>query len=247
MHPPEIRGRALALIAAGVNDCEVARRLGLPRTTVRDMRVAQSKRRPDTRQRCARCWRPISPVHFTACDYAELLGLYLGDGHISQGARTQRLRLSLDARYPGIVASAEALLRRCFPHNSVGRVTACGGSNVIPHVYHGHLSCLFPQSGPGKKHERAIALEPWQWLIVGRAPWSLLRGLIRSDGSVFINRTGRYEHLSYDFGNLSTDILDLFEYTCRSLGLHPRRTRRSVRLNRRGDVALLLRHIGRKT
>lgn len=71
----------------------------------------------------------------TPGDYGELLGLYLGDGHIAQVARTQKLRLSLDARYPAIVADAEALLRRCFPGNRVGRVTADGGATVIPHVH----------------------------------------------------------------------------------------------------------------
>jgi hypothetical protein len=180
-------------------------------------------------------------------DYAELLGLYLGDGHIAQYARTQRLRLSLDAGYPVIVAEAEALLRRCFPHNRVGRVTACGGSNAIPHVYHAHLTCLFPQAGSGKKHERAIILEPWQQTLVDEAPWSLLRGLIRSDGCVFVNRTGRYEYVSYHFGNLSQEILELFAATCRTLGLRPRLTPRNVRLNRREDVAQLLEHVGRKT
>jgi hypothetical protein len=34
MYPPGIRGEALALIATGLNDCEVARRLGLPRSTM---------------------------------------------------------------------------------------------------------------------------------------------------------------------------------------------------------------------
>jgi len=134
MHPPELRREALALISAGLNDCDIARKLGLPRSTVRDMRHA--RKRTDTRLRCPRCWRPATVVRFTASDYAELLGLYLGDGHIAQCARTQRLRLSLDAGYPRIVADAEALLRRCFPHNRVGRVTACGGSNAVPHVYH---------------------------------------------------------------------------------------------------------------
>jgi hypothetical protein len=244
MHPPAVRQAALALIAAGVNDCEIGRRLGLPRATVRDIRWASA--RPDTRLRCPRCWRPTTPVRFTADDYAELLGLYLGDGHISQGARTQRLRLSLDARYPGIVADAEALLARCFPHNRVGRVVADGGATVVPNVYHAHLTCLFPQAGPGKKHERRICLESWQQSLVERAPWSLLRGLIRSDGCVFVNRTGRYEYVSYHFRNLSPDILALFARTCRTVGLHPRPTATYVRLNRRADVAMLQRRVGGK-
>lgn len=126
-------------------------------------------------------------------------------------------------------------------------MTACGGTNVIPHVYHAHLSCLFPQDGPGKKHERPIRLEPWQRTLVEAAPWSLLRGLIRSDGCVFVNRTGRYEYLSYRFSNLSPDILELFATTCQLVGLKPRSTSGQVRLNRREDVARLLEHVGRKS
>jgi hypothetical protein len=52
-----------------------------------------------------------------AADYAELLGLYLGDGHITRMARTQRLRLMLDAKYPVIVEDAADLLHRVAPWN----------------------------------------------------------------------------------------------------------------------------------
>ena len=78
--------------------------------------------------------------------------------------------------------------------------------------------CLFPQHGPGKKHHRRIVLEAWQQTIVESAPWAFLRGCIRSDGCVFINRTGRYEYLSYGFANHSSDILDLFESICLAQG-----------------------------
>ena len=105
---------------------------------------------------------------------------------------------------------------------------------------------LFPQHGPGKKHERPIVLEPWQVELCDRAPWRLLRGLIRTDGCVFVNRTGPYEYLSYAFCNLYQDILDLFERVCGDMDLRPRRTARDVRLNRRDDVARMLEHVGLK-
>ena len=114
-------------------------------------------------------------------------------------------------------------------------------------MYCSHLSCLIPQHGRGKKHNRHIALESWQRAIVAAEPWGFLPGCIRSDGCAFINRTGRYEYLSYGFSNYSSDILDLVESTCLAQGLRPRRYVRSIRLNRRDDVARLLEHVGVKT
>jgi hypothetical protein len=244
VHGPEVRTEALRLVAAGINDCEIARRLDVARTTVRDWRRPQYVSRLG---RCPRCWHRIRRLEFSDHDYAELLGLYLGDGHISRSARTQRLRIFLDSKYPTIVSEADALLRRCFPQNPVGRVLFHDGAEVVLHVYCAHLSCLFPQHGPGKKHHRRIALEEWQRAIVAAAPWAFIRGCIRSDGCVFINRTGRYEYLSYGFANYSSDILDLVESTCLAQGLRPRRYERAIRLNRREDVARLLEHVGVKS
>ncbi len=185
-------------------------------------------------------------MRFTPEDYAELLGLYLGDGHITSLARTQRLRLSLDSRYPGIISDAEALLRRSLPFNRVGRVRADRGATTVVYVYSSHLSCLFPQHGPGKKHDRPIVLEPWQAAIVEGAAWAFLRGCIRSDGCAYINRTGRYEYLSYCFDNFSADIRQLFIDACGLVGVECRQSRRSVRIYRRASVALMLENIGRK-
>lgn len=38
MHPPHVRAAALALVDQGLNDCEISRRLGIPRGTIRDWR-----------------------------------------------------------------------------------------------------------------------------------------------------------------------------------------------------------------
>jgi hypothetical protein len=252
VHPPHIKEAALALIAQGVNDCEISRMIDVPRRTIMDWRrPTYVPRREVPLETCPRCWRAAKPMRFTAEDYTELLGLYLGDGCISPGARTHRLRVALDNRYPGIITELEALLRRCFPMNSVG-VTAehAGCDCVVVWVYSQHLVCLFPQHGPGKKHDRKIELEPWQWRLVEEAPWSLLRGLIRSDGCAFINRTGPYEYLSYDFGNLSKDLIDIFTTTCDLVGVEYRATqyrrRWSVRINRRASVSLMQENVGLK-
>ena len=244
VHTPAVRQAALDLIALGLNDCEVGRRLGVPRRTVRDWRVPSYV--PRTGTVCLRCWKRTSTVEFTPADYAELLGLYLGDGHITQMARAQRLRLMLDAKYPVIVEQAAALIQRVVPDCKVGRQYPHDGRMVTLHAYHGHWSCVLPQHGPGKKHDRRIVLEPWQQSLVGLAPWSFLRGCIRSDGCVFINRTGKYAYESYDFTNLSRDILELFASTCSQVGVECRVYSKRVRIYRRGSVALMLEHVGRK-
>ena len=133
MHDMELRHRALDLIASGVNDGEVGRRLGVARTTVRHWRWAKERNAP-ARALCWRCWQPTRRIALSAADYAELLGLYLGDGHISPMPGSERLRLSLDAKYPTIVADAEALLRRVFPECRVGRVVAEHRALLLPQL-----------------------------------------------------------------------------------------------------------------
>jgi hypothetical protein len=250
MHSPAAREEALALIHSGLNDCEVARRTGISRTTIRDWRRPRYVRRHGARPRngaiCPRCGQPGRPMSFTAEDYAELLGLYLGDGHVVRLARTSKFRLFLDSRHEEIVREARALLQRCFPHNSVGTRFGHEGRMTVLSVHSSHLACVFPQHGAGMKHTRRIILEDWQDAIVERAPWHLLKGLIRSDGCSFINRTGPYEYLAYQFDNYSPDILDLFCETCDLLGLEYRRYARYARINRRSSVARLKDRIGVK-
>jgi Homeodomain-like domain len=246
MHPSAIRAAALGLIAAGLNDCEVARRLGLPRSTVRDWRSPSYKRKTGAGT-CPRCWRESRhPIVFSDADYAELLGLYLGDGHIVRTGRSDRFRLFLDTRYAEIISDARALLRRCFPGRSVGLGRSAEGTMTIISLYCTHLACLFPQHGPGRKHARPIRLEPWQRGILERKPWPFLRGLIRSDGCVFVNRTGPYSYVSYDFKNHSADILRLFTDACDLVGVEYRAYSRHVRIYRRASVALMLAHVGIK-
>jgi hypothetical protein len=260
MHPPQVRAEALALVEAGLNDCEISRHLGIPRRTILDWRrptYASRNGRPRLPETCPRCWRAAKPIRFTADDYAELLGFYLGDGCISDLARTQRLRISLDTKYPGIIESARSLLIRCFPDNPVGTVPYHDGNCVCVSVYSSHLSCVLPQHGLGKKHERPIVLESWQEAIVESEPWAFVRACIWTDGCSFVNRTDihrpqPYEYLSYGFSNMSKEIVDLFVGACDRVGVYTRvncnpRGLWDVRINRRHSVSRLLAKVGLKS
>jgi hypothetical protein len=250
MHSPAVREQAMELVRSGLNDCEVARRTGLPRTTIRDWR-RPPPRKPGhalatKRLRCPRCWLLSSRMSFEAPDYSELLGLYLGDGYIVRLARTSKLRLFLDSRHSEIVQDSRALLQRCFPENAVGTSFGHEGRMTVLSVHSAHLHCVFPQHGSGMKHTRPIILEEWQTSVLQTAPWHFIKGCIRSDGCSFINRTGPYEYLAYQFDNRSPDILGLFCQACDIAGLEYRRYARYVRINRRSSVAQLKDKIGVK-
>lgn len=246
MHSPAAREHALQLVHSGLNDCEVSRRTGISRTTIRDWRRPRYQPRDSQRVICPRCGRSARTMTFAPGDYAELLGLYLGDGYLVRTPRTWRFRLYLDSKHVEIVEQSMALLKACFGRNFVTPVYRHGGTMTILSLYSSHLPCLFPQHGPGKKHERPIVLETWQEEAVAEAPWRFLRGCIRSDGCSYINRTGSYEYLSYEFFNCSVDILDLFCRTCDLVGVEYRRYAKRARIYRRPSVALMEANVGVK-
>jgi hypothetical protein len=115
---------------------------------------------------------------------------------------------------------------------------------------------LFPQHGPGRKHERPIVLEPWQQAIVDAHPGPLLRGLFHSDGCRVTNWTvrplrdgpKRYEYPRYLFSNESTDILAICTDALDAIGARWTAPRRNVvSVARRESVARLDQIVGPKS
>ena len=147
-----------------------------------------------------------------ATSYAVLFGFYLGDGCISRVRATYTLRIFCDEQYGGIVDDVVRQIETVRGRGPVCRVSAPGC--VVACAYWNHWPCLFPQHGPGKKHERTLTLEPWQEEIVTAHPAAFLRGLFHSDGCRVRNwatqtvggERRRYEYARWQFVNHSTDI-----------------------------------------
>jgi hypothetical protein len=182
-------------------------------------------------------------------EYAYLLGIYLGDGCISAHPRgVFRIRVFLDAAYPGILDEVADAIGALAPANAVGRHRRPNHCVEVS-SYSKAWPCLFPQHGPGKKHDRRIALRLWQWVHVAAHPDLVLRGLIHSDGCRFIN-TGRrgWSNPRYAFCNLSADIRDIFCAACFFLGVRWTRSGdRTVYVSRKADVARMDEFIGPKS
>ncbi|MEW2553138.1 helix-turn-helix domain-containing protein [Streptomyces zhihengii] len=258
-HAPQIRQQALAMLRDGARNADVARRLRVPAGTVGYWKHLDRAERGECPGRhdppCPRC----DDRALDHAAYAYLLGLYLGDGHIIQYSRHRvpSLMITCAQSWPGLMDACEAAMRRVFPDNAVCRVRRTGCSNVK--VYSRHLWCLFPQHGPGRKHDRAIVLEPWQQELVDAWRWEFVRGLVHSDGCRNMNWTTRevggevrrYEYARYFFTNVSDDIRRLYTDTLDALGVEWRVCGRggrpySVSVARRASVALMDAHVGPK-
>ncbi|SBT47933.1 transcriptional regulator [Micromonospora narathiwatensis] len=227
---------------------EVARAVGLPYPTARHW----CKDRPEPKQqvtamRCFRCRDKVgSPA--TLGQYAYLLGLYLGDGHLVI-ARVPVLRIFCADAWPDLITACENAMRKVLA-TSVQRVQKQGC--VAVQSYGKHWPCLFPQHGPGKKHERPIVLADWQRRIVEACPGDFLRGLFHSDGCRVSNRVTvrgkQYVYPRYMFVNESTDIMGLCQWALDLLGIAWRMNRRNcLSVARRDAVATPDHHVGPKS
>ncbi|HZQ86441.1 MAG TPA: hypothetical protein VFA83_16450 [Acidimicrobiales bacterium] len=244
------------LLGRGLSKSEVARRLRVSRATLRDWQVrgfdavvGRRLARPSLHLGSDPLDCPLV-ASAPPRDYAYLLGLYLGDGCLSEMRREVfRLRIQCCDWYPGLMDLCQAAMEAVMPNNKVGRVHSIGCTEL--HSDSRHWICFFPQHGPGRKHERAIELEPWQHAIVDAYPHELIRGLIHSDGSRVVNRVrtrGKpYEYLRYFLSNESRDILEIFGDSCDALGIEWRFNRpNSISIARRASVARLDEFVGPK-
>jgi hypothetical protein len=180
-----------------------------------------------------------------------LLGAYLGDGYIVLARRgVYRLRVACDLLHLNI-AWWIALAIEDVRGRRAALQPRLHSRALDVSSYWKHWPCVLPQHGPGRKHERRIALMPWQQRIVDAHPDQLVRGLIHSDGSRHINRIKHqertYEYVRYAFTNRSEDIKCIFGEACDALGVQWRvMNRDSISIARRASVARLDEFIGPK-
>lgn len=251
VHPPDAVTAALEAVQAGEAVADAARRLGLPRSTLAGWVRSGPPARRTTRP-CPRC----TGSSLDEPGYAHLLGLYLGDGCLSEQVRrgVYALRIACADDYPRLVRECEDSIRAVRP-GPVARVRKQGCVSV--EAYWRHWPCLFPQHGPGRKHERPIVLEPWQREVVEQHPGRFLRGLFHSDGCRVQNWasrtvdgvTTRYEgYPRYFFSNRSPDVIGLCTWALDLLGVRWTRPRPDhVSVARREAEAVLDEHVGPKS
>lgn len=246
---------ALRASDAGVRDADNAALHGVAVKTIRRWRREYQRRGKPRGQThlappCPRC----EAGALDARAYSELLGWYLGDGHISKGRRgVFNLHVYNDEKYVEANERLKLLMRTVKPGGRphTRRSPGC----VITTISWKHWTCLFPQHGPGRKHQRAIVLQDWQTAIVEDHPADFLRGLFHSDGARVANwatrtvagRKKRYEYPRWQFSNRSADIRDLCCWALDLSGVPWRRSNAwTISVSTRAGVARLDELVGPK-
>ncbi|MBD3914631.1 transcriptional regulator [Nocardioides hwasunensis] len=256
VRPQSVVDSALACSDRGMADAENAALHGVAIKTIRRWRRLYQRRGLPRGQGhlappCPRC----DGADLAESSYAELLGWYLGDGHLSLGRRQVfSLHITNDARYVDLNAHLLDLMAAVKPGGKPHTRLVPGA--VITTVSWKHWPCLFPQHGSGRKHERAIALVAWQEEIVRSFPSDFLRGLFHSDGCRVANwatrevagETRRYDYPRWQFVNTSEDILGMCTWALDLVHVPWRRSgSRVVSVSRREAVAALDAMIGPKS
>jgi hypothetical protein len=247
MYPQSTRVAALALLESGLSLNQVSKSIGISRAAIRGWRDRPS--RPATA--CPRC---DSEEDALGASYAYLLGMYLGDGYINVTHNgVYKLRVSCADKYPEIIGECAETIAVVRGRGVVALLPQIGCTAVAS--YWKHWPCLFPQHGPGHKHQRPIVLQPWQRDVVERYPGRFARGLFHSDGCRITNwttqivggRIKRYEYPRYFFSNESTDILGLCGWALDLLGVEWRLPKRNtLSVAKRVSVTILDEHVGPK-
>jgi len=270
MRSPDEYRRILRLWEEGMNKSEIEQITKIPRATIRDcikrygnLETLEIKTQEEAIPRllqilCTQVSGEYTKIH---AQYAYLLGLYLGDGHVVKMRRVYRLRIFLDYKYPNIITSCSQAMQTLFPENQIGQAVKENNgkpSMVTVSLYYKYLPLFFPQHGEGEKHTRPIILEQWQQKIVDQHSLEFFRGLYHSDGSRSRNIVNGKDYPRYSFTNTSNDIIKIFCDTCDRLGVHwtpkffkskdsKHQDRWDIFISKRPDVAYLDSVIGAKT
>ena len=221
----EERAEAERLHRAGLSALQIHHLTGIPTQTINDWRRTDFAAPKQKRFNCESGGLCDFVRDLDELPYSYLLGLYLGDGCLALQRRgVYRLRIVLDTRYPDIIDECREAMGEVIHTSRVSQVAKTGCQEIS--ATSKHWPCLFPQHGPGPKHKRPIVLADWQrWVAIEREPQALLRGLIHSDGSRFINHVKRkYAYPRYMFSNRSQDIQQIFKEACARAGIDCRQS-----------------------
>lgn len=164
-------------------------------------------------------------------DRAFLHGLMLGDGHIEQFPRTQRLYVTLNDKYPLLINLTCEVITRVFGKKPVIQKSSISRA-VYVNLYQKHISRRLGIPS-GNKGGLVHSLPRWISNSDMLSIW-FLKGLFEAEGSLSIHLpTSTY---NFAFSNTNQSLLNIVFQLLIRFGFHPEKRELAVRLRRRKEV-----------
>lgn len=173
------------------------------------------------------------PEFEKAKELAELIGMVLGDGNISEHPRTERLTIAFNAKYPRIIKRTKSLLTTVFEKRPTeAAITKSSPNSWRMWIYEKWISKrLGIPAGAKKNHQ--LRIPKWVWKDENLLVYCLI-GLYNAEGSYSIHLpTCTY---NFQFSNTNHSLLrDVFN-ALKALGYNPILTKRCVGIRRRAEA-----------
>ena len=162
---------------------------------------------------------------------ATLIGLILGDGHIQQFPRTQKLTVSLGTDKPDLIDFTFNLILYTF-HKKPTVYYSKTSKVAQVYIYRNYLSNQL-QIPTGNKRWAAVTFPEWIW-INNKFVIGCLKGLFEADGSLSVHPpTSTY---NFAFRNMNTSLNNQVQQALQILNFHPEIRETSIRLRKKDEV-----------
>jgi hypothetical protein len=164
-------------------------------------------------------------------DLAELIGVVLGDGHLSKFPRTEELSIFSNSNNKGFVKRYTHLMEKVFgrkPANTKHGKTNCTRIRLYQKNIQSRLGVPYSPRG-----HRWIRVPDW---ILNDESFIVryLRGLYEAEGSHCVHeKTSTYKVF---FTNMNVSMLRNVYMLVKGLGFHPHRSKYDIQLSRKEEV-----------
>lgn len=142
-----------------------------------------------------------------------VVGVAIGDGNLSNpNGRATRLRVTCDTKYPNLIRGIQHAIRKILPHNKVSLIKRAKTYVDISCYSNQWEEWLGWKVGNGSKIRQNVSIPA---RIKARKDFSLacLRGLLETDGSIYIDRGYTMVNFVTAIPKLAYDVLDIIQRT----------------------------------
>ena len=169
---------------------------------------------------------------------AELIGIFMGDGHVGIYQATISTNSETDFRHAAYV---KKLVEDIF-HIQVGFGTRRDKKACVVVISSKAVCRYLAEQGIPQGNKIILGMRIPEWIRVNAGYRNaFVRGLFDTDGCVYVDahvyKGKQYSHLGMAFANHSLLLLGFFKYALEDLGLHPtQKTKFRVFLRREKDI-----------